>query len=89
MALFQAHCAACHALVEDVIIVGPSLAHVASRAVDRVPGLSAEDYIRHSILYPDDYVVEGFAAGTMQQNFAGQLTSDEVNRLVAYLLTLN
>ena len=36
----------------------PSLAGVGTRAADRVPGMTAEEYLRESILYPSAYVVE-------------------------------
>ncbi len=86
-AVFNAHCATCHALVPDTIIIGPSLYGVATRAETRVPGLSAEEYITMSILRPGDYVVEGFN-NVMITNFAKDLTSEELNALVAFLLTL-
>ena len=86
--LFRVHCASCHALAEDVVITGPSLAHIASRAGDRVAGLSAEDYFYDSILDPDSYVVEGFAASLMPSTFATQLTGEELDQIVAYLLTI-
>ena len=88
LVLFRADCAACHALEPEVVIVGPSLAGVADRAGQRVAGLTAEAYLHDSILNPDDYVVAGFAPGTMRQDFATALTSDEVEALVAFLLTL-
>jgi len=86
--LFTAHCATCHSVDEGIVIVGPSLAGVASTADSRVEGLDAETYFSNSILYPDSFVAEGYNAGTMQQNFASILTSEEVTKLVAYLLTL-
>ena len=51
-------CITCHSLEPDVVIVGPSQAGLATRAETRVPGQSAEDYIRNSITHPNDYVVE-------------------------------
>ncbi|MBL8163784.1 MAG: c-type cytochrome [Anaerolineae bacterium] len=89
-ALFRtppAICGTCHALQADVVIVGPSLAGVASRAGSRVPGQSAEDYLRESIVNPGDYVVPGFQ-DVMQKNFGSVLTSDQINDLIAYLMTL-
>ncbi|MCA9912828.1 MAG: c-type cytochrome [Anaerolineae bacterium] len=88
MMVFQANCATCHALAEDVVIVGPSLAHIATTAGNRVEGLAAEDYLRESIVNPNAYTVEGFAEGAMQQNFATQLTSDDVTHVIAFLMTL-
>lgn len=85
--VFNARCATCHALVPDTIIVGPSLAGVATRAETRVPGMSAEEYIQMSILRPGDYVVDGFN-NIMITNFSKELTSEELNALVAFLMTL-
>lgn len=88
--LFQsppAICGTCHALQPDVIVVGPSLAGIASRAGTRVDGLSAEAYIRNSIINPSAYVVEGFQ-DVMQKNFGQSLTGDQINDLIAYLMTL-
>ncbi len=86
--LFSTHCATCHAVDEGTVLVGPSLAGVGSAAATRVNDLDAETYLNRSILYPDDFVVEGYDAGTMQQNFASNLTSEEVDNLVAYLIIL-
>lgn len=85
--VFNARCATCHALVPDTIIIGPSLNGVATRAETRVPGQSAEEYITMSILRPGDYVVEGFN-NVMITNLAKEITSEEMNALVAFLLTL-
>ncbi|MCC7119348.1 MAG: cytochrome c [Anaerolineales bacterium] len=85
--VFNAHCATCHALVPETIIIGPSLYGLATRAEARVPGQSAEEYIQLSILRPGDYVVEGFS-NIMIANFAKQLTNEEMNALIAFLMTL-
>lgn len=81
-------CITCHSLEPDVVIVGPSQAGLATRAETRVPGQSAEEYIRTSITEPNAYVVEGFVEGLMYQNYATDLTTEEINDLVAYTLTL-
>lgn len=81
-------CITCHSLQPDVVIVGPSQAGLATRAETRVAGQTAEQYIRNSILHPDEYIVEGFAPGLMYQNFAADLTAEEIDDLVAYTLTL-
>jgi mono/diheme cytochrome c family protein len=85
--LFEANCAACHALVDGVVLSGPSLAHIAVTAQTRIEGMTAEDYIRESIVNPDAYAIKGFQAGLMRQDFSRSLTSDEVNDLVAFLMT--
>ena len=81
-------CVTCHSLEEGVVIVGPSHAGVATRAATYVEGQSAEDYLRASILNPDEHIVDGYTAGVMYQNYAEELKASEVNDLVAYLLTL-
>ncbi len=82
-----ANCATCHALEPDVVIVGPSLAGIATRAGTRVPGQSAEAYIRDSMMAPGDYVVAGFQ-NVMVRNLADMLSSDQINDLIAFLMTL-
>lgn len=84
----QPGCITCHSLEPDTVIVGPAMAGIASRAGSRVPGMSAEDYIRQSILQPNEYVVDGFAPGVMVQVWEEELTPEQVDNLVAYLLTL-
>jgi sulfur-oxidizing protein SoxX len=84
----QPGCITCHSLEPDKVIVGPSMAGVADRAGSRVAGESAAEYLRQSILNPDAYTVDGFAAGVMPAGFAGALSDQQVADLVAYLLTL-
>ncbi len=67
---------------------GPNLAGVGSRAATTVSGLSAVEYLYNSIVNPNDYVVEGFVAGLMPQNYGEVLTQEQIDNLVAYLLTL-
>jgi mono/diheme cytochrome c family protein len=85
----EAQCSTCHAVKGDRQIVGPSLDGIATHAAERVPGQSAEDYLTTSILQPDEHLVEGFQPGSMKQDFALTLTFDQVEDLVAYLMTLN
>ncbi len=84
----QAGCQICHSLEPGRQLVGPSLAGIAVTAQSRVPGLSAEEYLRESILDPDAYIVEGYRSGQMLPIYEEQLTEDEVGALVQYLLTL-
>ena len=81
-------CRLCHSLEPGVVLVGPSLAGVATRAEARVPGLTAAEYLRQSIVDPNAYVVDGFPKGQMFQNFARVLTAEQIDSLVAFLLTL-
>ena len=85
--VYNSRCATCHALVPDTIIIGPSLYGIATRAETRVEGQNAEEYILLSIMRPGDYVVEGFN-NVMITNLAMEITSEDMNALVAFLLTL-
>jgi hypothetical protein len=68
--------------------VGPSFAGIGNRAENRVPGLSAEEYLRQSILEPDAYIVEGYPSGLMVPNLGETLTDAQIDDLVAFLMTL-
>jgi cytochrome c553 len=81
-------CVTCHSLEPDMVLVGPSHAGVATRAETTVAGESAADYLRKSIVDPDADVTNGFTAGVMYQNYATDLSEQEISDLVAYLLTL-
>ncbi len=81
-------CITCHSLEEGVVLVGPSHAGVGARAATYVEGMSAEEYLRESIVDPDAHIVEGFTEGVMYQNYATELQARDINDLVAYLLTL-
>ena len=86
-AVYNLRCAQCHALAPDTVVIGPSMAGIATRAETRVEGYDAEAYIERSILVPGDYIVDGFT-NTMPTNFAKELTSEELTGVVSYLMTL-
>ena len=86
--LFIRECAACHSLSSETTIVGPPLAGIATIAATRVPGQDAETYILNSIMRPGDYIVEGYG-NTMPDNFGRRLTGEQIDAVVAYLMTLN
>ena len=85
--VFNLRCAQCHATVPDTVVIGPSLYGIATRAETRVAGYDAASYIERSILMPDFYLVDGFA-NVMPTNFGRELTSEELNAVVSYLMTL-
>ncbi|HSM55905.1 MAG TPA: cytochrome c [Candidatus Sulfomarinibacteraceae bacterium] len=86
-------CITCHSVepTDDPLQpapVGPSHYGLADRAGGYVEGMSAEAYLRESIVEPDAHIVEGFQPGLMYQNYEENLTEEHINDLVAYLLTL-
>lgn len=83
-----AGCATCHSREAGTVIIGPSLANIATQAAERVEGVSAEEYLRQAITQPDAYVVEGYPSGVMPAKYVEELSEDEIDSLVTYLLTL-
>jgi cytochrome c551/c552 len=78
-------CASCHSL-DGSRIVGPSFQRLPERAGTRVEGLSAEAYIRQSILAPGVVVVDGYE-NVMPVAFGETFDEQTVNDLIAFLLT--
>ncbi|MEN8171984.1 MAG: cytochrome c [Chloroflexota bacterium] len=76
----QAGCSTCHSLEADTVIVGPSMAGIGSR--------SDAAALRESILDPNAVLVDGFPADTMPPVWSDELSDEQVDQLVAYLLTL-
>jgi mono/diheme cytochrome c family protein len=66
---------------------GPPLDHVGTVAATRRVGMSAEEYIRQSILDPTAYEVPGFE-GSPSRSFDRALSATDLEALVAYLLSL-
>ncbi|MFC1997634.1 hydrogenase iron-sulfur subunit [Chloroflexota bacterium] len=81
-------CSLCHSLVADVVLIGPSQEGVAIRAEKRVAKISAEEYIKESILEPDAYIVEGYPSGQMLPDLDEKLTPKQIDDLVAFLMTM-
>ncbi|HET7009247.1 MAG TPA: cytochrome c oxidase subunit II [Anaerolineales bacterium] len=84
----QFGCAACHTLAAAGSNgqVGPPLDGLAATAANRVPGLSAEEYVRQSILEPGAHVVQPFANGLMPADFGQRLTDEQLDALIEFLL---
>ena len=84
-------CSECHSLdgSENTLLateIAPSWQGISGRAGDRVPGLSAEEYLRESIRDPAAYIVEGYS-DFMPKGFRFLLSEEDVDGLVAFLLT--
>jgi len=82
-------CSTCHFVDSENMLIGPGLLNVGIRSETRVEGVSSIDYLRASIVSPDDYIVDGFSADLMPENWAEIYTDEEIDHIIAYLLTLN
>ena len=82
-------CSICHTLdgsEQKGSLRAPSFQGISEHAGDRVPGLSAVEYLRQSIVDPSAYVVEGFE-DHMPKSFRILINEEDIDNLVAFLLT--
>lgn len=83
----SAGCTACHTIAgipQATGKVGPDLTGIGTRAGTRVSGLSAEAYIRQSVLQPGAFVVQGFQ-NVMPPGLVRE--GPDLDALVAFLLS--
>jgi nitric oxide reductase subunit C len=95
-----ASCFACHSTSPGVNLAGPSLAGIGLRSDTLVTQSSytgtaadAAGYLRESILTPSAHIVPGtiYSAGGrsfMPDNYDETLRPEQIDQLVAYLMTL-
>lgn len=79
-------CSGCHSTGANSI-VGPGLSDVGATAATRVDGESADEYLTHAIVAPNDFLVDGYP-GIMPLTFGDSLSKQEIADLVAYLVSL-
>jgi cytochrome c oxidase subunit 2 len=84
----QNGCNACHVLADAKAVgqVGPSLEGIGAEAGKLVPGQNAEEYLRASIIAPNDHVVEGYPANVMPGTYGTSIPEADLEALVDYLL---
>jgi cytochrome c2 len=81
-------CNGCHTVDGVGGIVGPDLSAVGERpSRDPEQWATTEAYIRASLEDPGQYVVEGYTPDMPQPDLLG-IGREDINHLVAYLLTL-
>ncbi|HEX8648504.1 MAG TPA: cytochrome c oxidase subunit II [Thermoleophilaceae bacterium] len=81
-------CGGCHQLADAGAsgTTGPSLDNLLADAKKFGGGKTPEEYVRESIENPNAVVVEGFAEGTMPQNYGNTLSDAQIDALVRYLV---
>ena len=70
-------------------LIGPDLSNIGTDASSRQDGVSAEQYIKESIIDPEAFVPQGIersSPGLMTSAIVDKLTSDQVDALVAFLI---
>ena len=83
----QLGCASCHEPNLFGQRLGPPLDHAGTLAAERRPEMTAEAYLRESILEPGAYVVPGYQ-DTMPRGLGRDLSPTDLDALVAYLSSL-
>lgn len=86
-------CVACHVIPNipgAVGVIGPNLTEIGAAGATRIPGYTAEQYIRESILNPNAFIAPecptgACLPGVMLQNLADILSPEEIDLVVAYL----
>lgn len=81
-------CNACHVLNDAGAagVIGPKLDGIGTVAASREAGKSAEDYVHESIVKPNAFVVQGFPANVMPQDYGQRLSEQDLGALVEYLV---
>ena len=94
-------CFACHSVAKGVNLAGPSLASVATRAETTIASeeysgdaTTAREYIRESIVEPSAHLIPGDIYSSdgvsfMPNGYAVDMTAEQVDQVVDYLMTLN
>lgn len=80
--LTKAACGACHLVPGNpnaAAVVGPDLSKVSAKG---------EPFVRKSILEPNAELSPGYPPSVMPPDFATRLTSEEINDIVAFLMSL-
>ena len=82
-------CVACHSL-DGSVKVGPSFKGLwgsTRKFSDGTTAVGDEEYVRTSILNPQDKYVAGFA-NVIMPSYQGQITEQEINEVIEFLKTL-
>lgn len=83
-------CLGCHTVgSQDSGLRFPDLGGIATKASTRIAGMSALEYLAHSLYEPNEFIVDGFLAGMPAINRPPiGLTDDEIKAVIAYLQSL-
>ena len=84
-------CATCHYTTSDRRLIGPGLMNVGERTTSYELEMDVETYLRVAIVAPDSFITPAeppYPTGVMPQNYSTVLTPEQLEDLLAYLLSL-
>ena len=94
--ILNAGCGSCHAIgaLGEGRKVGPDLSTIGYEATGRIPGMTAADYLRQSIVEPNVALAPTCPNGPclpniMPQDYSQRLTPGQIELIVNYMLTLD
>ncbi|MCY3991028.1 MAG: DUF4399 domain-containing protein [Caldilineaceae bacterium] len=95
-AMTRTGCNSCHVTtglpLVDAAMLGPDQTNLGVIAGTRREGYTAEEYIREAIVEPSAFIVEECPLGpclqVMPENYGDILTEEEIDAVVAYLLSM-
>ena len=85
--LYKMHCSGCHR-IDGIAATGPALDLIWGKDEDLLGGGTVkvtEQYVRDSILNPNNDIVAGYTKPTQMQAFAGKLQDDDVRHIIAFI----
>ncbi|MEX1248357.1 MAG: cytochrome c oxidase subunit II [Anaerolineales bacterium] len=83
-------CLACHSITGETVL-GPTWLGLYGSEVPLDDGSTVtadEEYIHTSIVDPNAQIVAGFPSGVMPQDFAEKLTEEQVQQIIAFIMSL-
>ena len=84
-------CSTCHRVDSQERLIGPGLKGVSAWAAENIANQTPEEYLHESIVNPNAYIVEGnppYPENLMPQIYGQLFTPEQIDDLVAYLMTL-
>lgn len=81
-------CATCHSVDGSDRPTGPGMLGIASHVAERHPDRELIEFLHESIVHTDAVIAEGYAPGVMPNNYEEILTAQQIDDLIAYLVSL-
>jgi cytochrome c551/c552 len=81
-------CASCHTFTAAGATgtIGPNLDSAPASDAKADNNMDLTAFIKESIVNPDAYIAKGFSKGLMPTTFGSQLTSSQIDNLVAFIV---